>query len=154
MANGSSKSLVEYEELQGSISNSNTYANEDIFNSSSSDGEEVISEDEAKNRNIAIQSALSLRHQTHQALKDGFYPIVLGGDQSQAIGSIAGMKSFMPDAKLIWIDADPDAKIPSYLSETNRMPMSFLSGKVPGHRDWAGVDVQKEVCCFGVRQSE
>ena len=144
MANGSSKSLVEYEELQGSISHSNTYANEDIFNSSSSDGEEMTSDDEAKNFNnvVVLESAHHLRQQTFQALKDGFYPIVLGGDQSQAIGSIAGMKSYMPDTKIIMIDSQ----------DSKDMPMSFFSGKVPGlKRDWGCVDVERDICYFGVR---
>jgi arginase family enzyme len=42
------------------------------------------------------------------------------------------MKSFMPDAKLIWIDAQLDAKSPETTRDANGMPLSFLSGKVPG----------------------
>ena len=48
MASGS-KSLVEYEEISVPSSNASSYVQEDIFNSSSSDGEEVMSDDEAKN---------------------------------------------------------------------------------------------------------
>lgn len=104
MAAGGQKSLLEYEEIKVSGAHFNAYANEDIFNSSSSDGEEVLSEDEAKISVSLMESALDLRLQIIQALKDGYYPIVVGGDQSQAFGSITGMKSFMPDAKLISID--------------------------------------------------
>ena len=86
-----SKSLVEYEEI--SVANSYACSNvhEDIFNSSSSDGEEVVSDDEAKNAASLMENADILRQQTLSAIKNGFYPIVLGGDQSQAIGSISGI---------------------------------------------------------------
>lgn len=62
--------------------------------------------------NNSMASAMNLRNQTLRALKDGYYPIVLGGDQSQAIGSISGMKSFMPEAKLIWIDSKLSVETP------------------------------------------
>ena len=90
MASGS-KSLVEYEEISVANSYACSYVHEDIFNSSSSDGEEVVSDDEAKNAASLMENADILRQQTLSAIKNGFYPIVLGGDQSQAIGSISGI---------------------------------------------------------------
>jgi hypothetical protein len=35
-----------------------------------------------------------------------------GGDHSQAIGSISGMKKVYPEAKIVWIDAHIDANTP------------------------------------------
>lgn len=149
MANGSSKVPIEYEEIKVTNSHPNSFVTEEIFNTSASDCEDAPSDTEAQNLDNVLQSALSLREQTYKALKDGFYPIVLGGDQSQAIGSISGMKSFMPDAKLLWIDAHLDAKSHEANRDVNGMPLSFLSGKVPGFQ--ACVDIEKDLCYFGVR---
>ena len=51
-----------------------------------------------------IYNAHSLKQQTHQALEDGYFPIVIGGDKTQAIGSISGAKKHMSSAKLIYVD--------------------------------------------------
>jgi arginase family enzyme len=77
---------------------------------------------------------------------------VLGGDQSQAIGSISGMKDFMPEAKLIWIDAQLDAKSPETTRDANGIPLSILSGKVPGFKNWDCVDIKRDLCYFGIRK--
>jgi arginase len=60
-----------------------------------------------------MASSEQLKRQTYQALNEGYYPIVLGGDHSQAIGSVAGMKRMYPNGKLIWIDAHIDANTPA-----------------------------------------
>lgn len=65
---------------------------------------------------------------------------MLGGDQSQASGSISGMKNFMSDAKLIKIDSKFDQK-----------SNSLLYGK---SHEWGRLEAQKEVCHFGVRNYE
>lgn len=89
-------------------------------------------------------------------MKDGFYPIVLGGDHSQAIGSIAGMKKMYPDGKLIWVDAHIDANTPESSPSKNAhgMPLAYLGGEVPLHRHWKCVDMQKDLCYFGIRSFE
>jgi arginase len=47
-------------------------------------------------------------------LKDGFFPIVLSGDHSSALGTISGIKAANPDKRLgvIWIDAHADLHSP------------------------------------------
>jgi len=61
MATGGSRSLVEFEEVQIASSHSSAYATEEIFNSSSSDGEETISEDEQKATSSLMDSAMAVR---------------------------------------------------------------------------------------------
>lgn len=56
-------------------------------------------------RAAVIKNARSLKQQTNQALKDGYYPIVIGGDKTQIIGSVSGMKMNNPNTKLIWINS-------------------------------------------------
>ena len=82
----------------------------------------------ARNIDHVMASSEQLKKQTAQALKDGYYPIVLGGDHSQAIGSIAGLKSVHPDAKLLWVDAHIDANTPASSPSGNAhgMPLSYL----------------------------
>ena len=47
-------------------------------------------------------------------LKDGLFPLVLGGDHSTAAGTIAGIKKAFPDRRLgvVWIDAHADIHSP------------------------------------------
>lgn len=47
-------------------------------------------------------------------VKDGFFPIVLSGDHSSALGTISGLKASAPNKRLgvIWIDAHADLHSP------------------------------------------
>lgn len=111
---------------------------------------------EAKNIENIIASSYLLRQATARALQQGFYPIVVGGDHSQAIGSIAGLKDIHPDAKLIWMDAHIDANTPDSSPSGNAhgMPLAYLSGIVPRHESWKCVDIAKDLCYFGIRSYE
>lgn len=50
----------------------------------------------------------------HETIKGGFIPVVLSGDHSNAIGTIAGIKMAKPKSKLgvVWIDAHSDLHTP------------------------------------------
>lgn len=49
-----------------------------------------------------------------EALQNGLFPVVLGGDHSTAAGTIAGIKKAFPDRRLgvVWIDAHADIHSP------------------------------------------
>lgn len=49
---------------------------------------------------------------TYQALVDGYVPVILGGDHSSSIGSIAGVARKAKRLGLLWFDAHPDANTP------------------------------------------
>ncbi|MCB9246276.1 MAG: arginase [Flavobacteriales bacterium] len=55
-----------------------------------------------------------LASKIERELNSGYFPIVLSGDHSNAIGSIAGLKNTFPEGKLgvIWIDAHADLHTP------------------------------------------
>lgn len=55
-----------------------------------------------------IRNSMELRNHTYQAFKDGYYPIVVGGDNSQALGAVLGMKRFRPAAKALILDSKID----------------------------------------------
>jgi len=58
-----------------------------------------------------------LARKVKRVLKDGAFPLVLGGDHSMAIGTIAGVAGYCRDTKkrlgVIWIDAHSDINIPA-----------------------------------------
>jgi arginase len=57
-----------------------------------------------------------LARKVKRVLKDGNFPLVLGGDHSMAIGTIAGVAGYCRDQGLrpgvIWIDAHTDINVP------------------------------------------
>ena len=61
-----------------------------------------------------------------------------------------------PDGKLIWIDAHIDANTPVSSPSRNAhgMPLAYLSGEVPFHGAWKCVDIEKDLCYFGIRSFE
>jgi arginase len=65
-----------------------------------------------------------------RALQDGYFPVVLGGDHSQAMGSLSGYKKLHPDGRIIWMDAHIDANTPTSSPSRNAhgMPLAYLSG--------------------------
>ncbi|MBN2062868.1 MAG: arginase [Deltaproteobacteria bacterium] len=48
----------------------------------------------------------------HVSCREGMIPIILGGDHSTSIGSIAGVAKAYPRLGLLWIDAHPDSNTP------------------------------------------
>jgi len=71
---------IEYEEIAVSSSASNQYH----FDLAQANGVELTAAEKLDARNIknVIKSSQQLRNQTFKALKEGYYPIVLGGDHS------------------------------------------------------------------------
>ena len=144
---------IEYEEIQVSSPKCNTYHVEKAMANGGLTEEELA---DAKNAQNVLASSTQLRNQTYKALRDGYFPIVLGGDHSQAIGSVAGMKKYAPDTKLLWVDAHIDANTPASSPSKNAhgMPLAYLSGIVPFQKHWKCLDMAKDICYFGIRSYE
>jgi len=53
-----------------------------------------------------------LSDKVYNAMKNDYIPIILGGDHSAAIGSIAGASRNFHNLGLIWIDCHPDSNTP------------------------------------------
>lgn len=77
---------VEYEEVQVTNSCSNLLSpeNENVYNDK---GELLI-----KNASNVFKSTEQLEKLTTDALMEGYFPVVLGGDHSQALGSVGAFK--------------------------------------------------------------
>lgn len=90
-------------------------------------------------RNLAevIEWKTSIDSKVSLALTDGALPLLLGGDHSVAIGSIAAVKRFCSiDArsiKIIWLDAHADANTAetSPTANLHGMPVACLLGHGP-----------------------
>ena len=75
---------------------------------------------------------------TYSALKEGFSPLVLGGDHSIAAGSVAGIAKFHREKNqkigIIWFDAHGDINTPetSLSGNVHGMPVAHILGR--GHK--------------------
>lgn len=111
-------------------------------------------------------------------LAEGFFPVVLSGDHSSALGTISGIKAKYPDKRLgvVWIDAHSDLHSPhtSPSGNVHGMPLAaaicednadYQVNEVSEQtaREWQrlkniGVQAQKvkpeDVVFFGVRDTE
>lgn len=70
---------------------------------------------------------------TEKALKDGFFPLILSGDHSSALGSLSGIKNYLgKDSRLgaIWLDAHADIHSPYTTPSGNvhGMPLAAALG--------------------------
>lgn len=86
-----------------------------------------------KNWNNVLYSCSKLEEATERALKKDFFPVVFGGDHSQGIGSINGVKKVFPEARILWIDAHVDANTPlsSPSGNVHGCPVGYLTGLFP-----------------------
>ena len=67
----------------------------------------------AKRIEHVVEQCIRLNNSIHKNLKD-YFPIVLSGDHSSALGTISGIKSAFPEQNVgvIWIDAHADLHSP------------------------------------------
>ena len=76
----------------------------------------------------ALHSAVADR--VHEAIASGAVPLILGGDHSVSIGSVAGALRHDPRLSVVWIDAHADVNTPQ-MSETGNfhgMSLAMVAG--------------------------
>jgi len=80
------------------------------------------------------QACQRLAHQASQAVREGFAPLVLGGDHSLSAGSVAGVATAFAERGqrigLVWLDAHGDLNTPesSLSGNVHGMPLAHLLG--------------------------
>ncbi len=81
------------------------------------------------------QVCLSLASRVEMACREGSFPLVLGGDHSLALGSLAGLKAFYQQKPwgVIWIDAHADFNTPETSPSGNIHGMSLAASCGWGH---------------------
>lgn len=70
-------------------------------------------------------------------MKLGHFPLILGGDHSIAVGSLAGILRAKPDTGVIWVDAHADLNTPASSESGNMhgMPLAIMMKElVPDRR--------------------
>eukprot|EP00579_Thalassiosira_antarctica_P008549 CAMPEP_0201879124 /NCGR_PEP_ID=MMETSP0902-20130614/10083_1 /ASSEMBLY_ACC=CAM_ASM_000551 /TAXON_ID=420261 /ORGANISM="Thalassiosira antarctica, Strain CCMP982" /LENGTH=362 /DNA_ID=CAMNT_0048406877 /DNA_START=264 /DNA_END=1352 /DNA_ORIENTATION=- len=93
---------------------------------------------QARNANPSIHSNPNAKHSlevgagtkvladlVESKLKLGRFPLILGGDHSIGIGSLAGILRAKPETGVIWVDAHADLNIPSVSESGNMHGMSL-----------------------------
>ena len=68
----------------------------------------------AKRINFVCEQCERLREGVKKELQKGFFPLILSGDHSSALGSISGIQKANPDKEIgvIWLDAHADIHTP------------------------------------------
>ena len=90
-----------------------------------------------------VDASKALKEKVYAAKKDGFIPLMLGGDHSLAIGSVAGITKFYAEQKkkigIIWMDAHGDINTPetSLSGNIHGMPLAHALGS--GHKELLSV---------------
>ncbi len=68
----------------------------------------------AKRINFVCEQCQRLRDEVKKELGKGFFPLILSGDHSSALGSLSGIQMAYPDKEIgvIWLDAHADIHTP------------------------------------------
>ncbi|MDR3258535.1 MAG: aminotransferase class I/II-fold pyridoxal phosphate-dependent enzyme [Fusobacteriaceae bacterium] len=109
-----------------------------------------------KYKNTVLNTCEKIAGSVYQSVKDGYRPIIIGGDHSIALGSISGV-SLEKDIGVIWIDAHGDMNTDksTITGNIHGMPLALLQGI--GDRDlvncfYEGAKIDsKNIVIFGVR---
>lgn len=110
--------------------------------------------------NPIIEVNRNLAHQVYTSLLSKNFPLVVGGDHSLAIGSIAGSSSYFENLGVIWIDAHSDINTGDSSPSGNIHGMPLGASLGFGHRSLVGlyntsVKVKKEnVYILGAREMD
>ncbi len=106
-----------------------------------------------------IAWTLALRAAVAQALNAGDLPVVMGGDHSLALGTVAGAAQHAAAAGrplfLLWLDAHSDFHTPLTTTSGNLhgTPVAYISGR-PGFDAFPAFPApipDKRICLFGIR---
>ncbi len=91
------------------------------------------------------------------AIGEGFIPIILGGDHSIAIGSIAGASKKSKRMGLLWLDCHPDANTPETSPSGNihGMPVAISLGhgysQLVNCADHSPKILPEDICIIGAK---
>ncbi len=98
---------------------------------------------EARYKPQILEVCTQLAHRTREIMDQGDFPLVLGGDHSIAMGTVAGVAAHFREKSesvgLLWFDAHGDMNIPGVSPSGNihGMPLAHLLGR--GDADLAGI---------------
>ena len=99
------------------INKGNDYFNNSPFVDVDSHNESIynkVRESFAKRIQHVYEQCQRVRQVTEKVINDGFFPLVLAGDHSSALGTMSGVKAAFPEKRMgvVWIDAHADLHSP------------------------------------------
>ena len=120
---------------------------------------EDFNDKKLKFKNTILHTSEKIAKTVNEAVKDGYRPIMIGGDHTISLGSVAGV-TLEKEVGLIWISAHGDMNTPesTLTGNIHGMPLALLQGI--GDRDLAncfyeGMKVEsKNIVIFGAREIE
>jgi len=163
------------------INQQNTYFNQFEYEDLDTHNESVynkVTNSFAKQIEHVFEQCTRVALSIKRTLKEDYFPIVLSGDHSSALGTISGIKAAYPDKRLgvVWIDAHADLHSPysSPSGNIHGMPIAAVLGadnlacqinEVIGNTEkywWALKNIGKQgpkvlpedLVYFGVRSTE
>ena len=79
------------------------------------------------------ETCRTLRGSVARTVRDGATPIILGGDHSIAVGTLAGLLDVRPEVRVLWLDAHGDLNTPRTTPSGNvhGMPLGAALGEAP-----------------------
>jgi arginase len=100
----------------------------------------------AKRIHFVAAQCERLKKSIVSTMQSDFFPLVLSGDHSSALGTMAGIKSLAPSKQLgvIWIDAHADIHSPYSSPSGNIHGMPLAAALAQDHLDLKINDVSKE----------
>jgi arginase len=100
-----------------------------------------------KNYDEVISACGNVRDFVAQSIADGFFPLVIGGDHSIAMGTTAALSMHYQKIGILWIDAHGDFNTEDTTISGNIHGMSFATSCGRGTRNLVGkMDVKTRVC--------
>ena len=73
----------------------------------------------ARNCQLVAYGSLILADKVEEKIREGYFPLILGGDHSIGIGSLTGILRARPNTGIIWVDAHADLNTPATSSSGN-----------------------------------
>jgi len=117
------------------INQGNDYFHKHLFQDLVTHNETIYNKNNnnfAKRIEHVVEQCQRVADAVSENLSEGFFPIVLSGDHSSALGTISGIKAANPNKKLgvIWIDAHADIHSPftSPSGNIHGMPLAAAMG--------------------------
>lgn len=83
-----------------------------------------------RNLEAVVQASTKIAEKVDKIMKEGSFPLVLGGDHSIAIGTLAGISKYFKKLGVIWFDAHGDLNTPETSPSGNihGMPLAVSLG--------------------------
>jgi len=102
---------------------------------------EDFSNSKLKNIASVVRTCSELSLKIENIVRDGYFPLVLGGDHSIAIGTIAGIAKYVSPLGVIWCDAHGDLNTDATTPSGNIHGMALSSCLGYGHSSLTNIPV-------------